>query len=217
MDLRMFGIDIDEKEYKQNRIYKIRFGSSDYPYLLSKIEKPPRVLYAVGNIDLLHEPAIAIVGTRKPSNDGVKYAKEVAKIFVKRGFVIVSGLALGVDTFAIKSALENNGKVIAVLPTLGKITPKSNKKLAEEILNNKGLLISEWNTKSVQRYMFIERNRIISGISLGIIVIETGIKGGTMWTINYAKKQKRLIIVADIQAEGNRRLISEGYPMLKFF
>jgi len=215
VDLRKFGIGVGEEKYEEEEICEIRLDSPEYPYLLSKIEKPPEVLYAKGNTDLLHKPAVAIVGARELSEAGAKYAREIAKFYARKGFVIVSGLALGADTIAMKSALESGGRVIAVLPTLGKIIPKSNEELANEILDNEGLLISEWIARSVRKYMYIKRNRIISGISLGIVVVETGIEGGTMHTVDYAKKQKRLIIVADTPADGNRKLIEEGYPVFK--
>ncbi len=215
VDLRKFGIGVGEEKYEEEEICEIRLDSPEYLYLLSKIEKPPEVLYAKGNTDLLHKPAVAIVGARELSEAGAKYAREIAKFYARKGFVIVSGLALGADTIAMKSALESGGRVIAVLPTLGKIIPKSNEELANEILDNEGLLISEWIARSVRKYMYIKRNRIISGISLGIVVVETGIEGGTMHTVDYAKKQKRLIIVADTPADGNRKLIEEGYPVFK--
>lgn len=217
MSLKKFGIDVDGERIEQNDIREIRLGSPDYPYLLSKIDDPPKVLYAKGNTDLLHKPAVAIVGTRELSDEGERYAREIARLYARQGFVIVSGLAIGADTIAIKSAIENEGRVIAVLPTLGKITPESNKRLAEKILDNDGLLLSERNTESIRKYMFTKRNRIISGISLGVVVVETGVEGGTMWTVKYAKKQKRLIVVADVKAEGNRKLIGEGYPVFRLW
>ena len=123
MDLRDF-IDLDEEEEKSEikEIREVTLGSPEYPYLLSKIDKPPKVLYAVGNVNLLQKPAVAIVGTRELSEEGAIYARKIAEFYARQGFVIVSGLALGADTIAIKSALKSGGRVIAVLPTLEKIT-----------------------------------------------------------------------------------------------
>ncbi|RLI74095.1 DNA processing protein DprA [Archaeoglobales archaeon] len=216
MDLRNF-IDLDEDEERSEvkEIRRVTLGSPEYPYLLSKIDERPEVLYAKGNVNLLQEPAVAIVGTRELSEEGETYARKIAEFYARQGFVIVSGLAIGVDTVAMKSALKSGGRVIAVLPTLGKIVPESNEELACKILDREGLLISESISRSLKKYMFVYRNRIISGISLGVIVVETDIRGGTMHTVDYAKKQKKLIIVADIPAEGNKKLIEEGYPVFR--
>ncbi len=116
-----------------------------------------------------------------------------------------------------ESALEINVPLIGVLPSsLDNIVPKSNEPLAEKILKNNGLLISEYpEATKVQKYHFINRNRIISGIAMLTVVIETGIKGGTMHTVNFAKEQKRPILVVDIPTEGNQKLINNSSPIMR--
>lgn len=199
-------------------IKEISFDSGDYPDLLKNIKKPPRVLYARGNVDLLkNKQSIAIVGTRKPSNNGKLAAKKIARHYAEKNYVIVSGLALGIDAIAMKSALSAGAPVIGVLPSsLDNIVPKKNLKLAKEVLNNGGLLISENPEGSeVRNYHYINRNRIISGISSKTAIAETSIKGGTMHTFNFAKEQDRDIIIADIPTDGNEELKKEGYTIFE--
>lgn len=195
----------------------ISFQSVNYPPLLKTIKKPPEKLYALGNINLLDKPSVAIVGTRKPSRDGISAASEVAKIYGKQGLSIVSGLASGVDSIAMESALDANTLVIGVLPSsLDNIVPKRNQPLAEKILKNNGLLITEYpEATKVQKYHFINRNRIICGISMLTVVVETAVKGGTMHTVNFAKEQRRPILVVDLPNEGNQKLINENSPVMR--
>lgn len=192
----------------------LKANSKDYPSLLKRIEDAPELLYAKGDTSLLNKPSVAIVGTRKPTKEGKRAANKIAEFYGEGGFVIVSGLAQGVDSLSMKAALKIGAPVIGVLPSpLDNIVPKKNEKLAMEILEKGGLLISEYpEGNSVQKYHFIQRNRIISGISLSTVVVETSIKGGTMHTVNFAKKQKRIIVVADIPTEGNQKLKEESIP-----
>lgn len=192
----------------------LKLNSKDYPSLLKRIEDAPEILYAKGDTSLLNKSSVAIVGTRKPTKEGRLAANKIAKFYGKKGYVIVSGLAQGVDSLSMKAALKIGAPVIGVLPSpLNNIVPKKNEKLAMEILEKGGLLISEYpEGNSVQKYHFIQRNRIISGISLSTVVVETSIKGGTMHTVNFAKKQKRIIVVADIPTEGNQKLKEESIP-----
>jgi len=205
----------ESKDSIHQNIKKIDIISTDYPYLLRHIRDPPKILYALGNIKLLNEPSIAIVGTRKPSQKGKEYAKIIAEFYSKKGFVIVSGLAQGIDTLAIKTTLNNGGKVICVIPSLRNITPKKNVELANDILKDNGLLISESLDERIKKYQFVKRNRIISGLSFCVVVVESNIRGGTMHTVEYAKKQRRLIIVADLDAIGNESLKKEGFPVFR--
>jgi len=206
---------VDLYENNESEFREIKIGDPEYPYLLKNVKDPPKIIFARGNTDLLKKPSIAIVGTRKPSEQGKRFTEKIAKFCVDKGFTVVSGFALGVDTVAIKSALSSGGKVIAVLPTIAKVVPESNRELADEILKQDGLLIAENDSRLVRNYMFIKRNRIISGISMCVVVVETGLEGGTMHTVKYAKEQGRMIIVADLNADGNRKLIEEGYPVFR--
>lgn len=195
-------------------VLEISIDSDNYPYLLKRIKNPPKVLYALGNVELLDKNSVAIIGTRKPSSKGKLAAERAAKKYGEDGFVIVSGLALGIDAIAMESALSVEAPVIGVLPSsLDNIVPKKNMDLAERIIKNNGVLISELSEGTkIQKYHYINRNRIISGISTLTIVAETLVKGGTMHTVKFAKEQIKPIIVADIPTSGNKKLKEEGLP-----
>lgn len=216
------GWDKAQEIIKLSQQHNIQIISKDsiyYPNCLSKISDPPILLHVKGNIDILKKDCIAIVGTRKPSEFGRNQAKEIGGNFAKEGYVVVSGLAEGVDSAAHIGALEVKGLTIAVLAHgLDMIYPAKNKQLAETILNNNGALISEYplGTRIFRNY-FVERDRIQSGLSLGVFVIETGIKGGTMHTVKFCEKQKRVLIVLQHPKNllenskpcGNTQLIAE--------
>ncbi|MDI9434535.1 MAG: DNA-processing protein DprA [Euryarchaeota archaeon] len=197
----------------------ITIESSVYPTILKEIKNPPKALYFKGNLDILNKPSIAVVGTRKPTKKGRTAVKEIVNYYGKKGCVIVSGLAQGIDSLALHAALEIKAPIISVLPSsIDNIVPKKNETLAVEIIKNKGLFLSEYpeGTK-VQKYHFIQRNRIITGISNGVAIVETSIKGGTMHTVNFARDQNKHIIVADIPTDGNQKLIQESIPIFKNF
>ncbi len=202
-------------ENEQGDLIELSKDDPRYPFLLKAANDSPKVLFAKGNIELLNKPSVAIVGTRKPSPEGIAFARSIAKFCVENGFIVVSGLALGIDSEAMRAALDSGGKVVAVLPTIAEIVPKSNKNLADEILKKGGVLISENNTKKVNKGMYVKRNRIISGISTCVIVVEATLSGGTMHTVRFAKEMGRMVIVADLDAEGNRKLIDYGYPVFR--
>lgn len=188
-----------------------------YPKKLASLgNKKPVVLYLRGNIDLLNSDSIAVVGTREPS----EHTKNMEEQFVKRlvtyhNVTVVSGLALGCDKIAHEVTLNNNGYTIAVLPGgFNKITPKSNKELAERILSNKGLLMTEYAPDSdVSKYTYVERDAVIAAMSNGTLVMQCGVKSGTMHTVDAAYKMKRRIacyaglINADI-FDGNKEMIN---------
>jgi DNA processing protein len=186
-------IDLSEKNY----IKIIGRCSPYYPPLLSKIDNPPELLHIKGNIDALCENCVAIIGTRNPTEDGICLATNSGEKLVENGYAIVSGLAKGIDAAAHEGALNANGKTLAVLAHgLDTVYPKQNEKLAEKIIENNGALVSEyfWGKKSTKG-SFVERDRIQSGLSLSVLVIETKEKGGTMHTAKYCTDQKRLLTV----------------------
>ena len=203
----------------QHDIQIIAKDCSDYPKNLLQIPDPPALLHVKGNIDALNKDCIAIVGTRNPTSFGSSQAKKYGESFAKEGYVVVSGLAKGVDSAAHKGALESDGLTVAVLAHgLNTIYPSVNKQLADNILENNGALISEhpWGTSS-NRSFFVSRNRIQSGLSLGVLVIETKINGGTMHTVRFCEKQDRALIVVkppenlieNENTRGNTQLITE--------
>lgn len=179
----------------------------------SKISK----FYYKGNIDLLKEKCIAIVGSRKITNYGKKEAAEFSNYLSKNGFVIVSGLALGVDSYAHMAAIRNEGKTIAVLPSgVNHIYPKENIELAQKIVNSGGLLISEYeDDEEAQLKCFPRRNELIARLSDCVLIIEAIEKSGSTIT---GRKGFQLGIpvfcvpgrIDDIHSKGTNLLISQG-------
>jgi DNA processing protein len=204
---------------QQHNIQIISRESPNYPKCLLQISDPPLLLHVLGNIDAINKDCIAIVGTREPTEYGIAAAKKLGALFAERGYVVVSGLADGVDAAAHRGALDVNGITVAVLAHgLDTIYPIKNKELADSILKNNGALVSEypWGTKANRSY-FVARDRIQSGLALGVFVVETAIKGGTMHTVRFCNEQKRILIVLqhppDLtgrpKTHGNAQLISE--------
>lgn len=184
------------REYVSDGVEIVTFDNPNYPYILKEISTPPLCLYCKGDVGLLNSECFAVVGTRKPTDYGIVVGKQYCKAISDAGITIVSGLATGIDSVAHKTALENNGKTIAVLAGgLNHIYPQTNYNLAKTI-EEKGLLISEYppNTKPLS-YYFPVRNRIIAGLSKGVLVPEMGEKSGSMHTINYAIEFNREIFV----------------------
>ncbi len=184
-----------------------------YPQKLKEIFDPPTVLYYKGNIKLLNSDGIAIVGSRACSSYGIEQTKIFSRALTKAGFVIISGMAEGIDGIAQKECLKNGGKTIAVLAgKLNDVYPSIHKDLAEDILKNDGLLICETLPTKLPRYGFVQRNRIIAGLSLGVFVPEAGEKSGSLHTVEFANDYGRHIFalpgpVNSSKSVGTNRLI----------
>ncbi|AMA72656.1 MULTISPECIES: DNA-processing protein DprA [Aneurinibacillus] len=163
-----------------------------YPALLREIPDPPEVLYITGNKELLSYPALAIVGTRTPTVYGKNAARQFARDLAAKGFCIVSGLARGVDSEAHRGALEAGGATIAILGCgIDIVYPNENRKLAAE-LRRQGLIISEYPPGvEPRRRFFPERNRLISGLARGVLVIEAAARSGSLITADLAAEQGR--------------------------
>lgn len=196
---------------------KINIESLEYPENLRKIKKPPKQLYLKGNIELLKTAGIAIIGSRKCTEYGEKNAKKFSKELSLQGLTIISGMAEGVDSFAHIGSIEVKGDTIAVLPCgFNNIYPKENIKLYEKILKNKGLILTEYEEhEKATSENFLQRNRIISGLSIGILVIEGGYRSGTSVTANIAKKQGKNVFCIPSSLENKKgitpnKLIKEG-------
>lgn len=174
-------------------IKKINNTDIQYPNLLSTIYNSPQKLYVLGNIENLRRKCVSIVGCRKCSDYGETKAKQIAYKIAKDNYVIVSGLAQGIDTSAHIGAIQAKGRTIAVLAHgLNMIYPAENKQLAKQIIQNGGTLISEYSIEDkFKRENFILRNRIISGLSIATIVVEAKEKSGSLVTANYALEQGR--------------------------
>lgn len=179
-----------------------------YPKRLLKIKDAPTKLYVEGNYELLNQDSIAIVGTRNCTEYGKKYAKKFAKELSEKGMCIVSGLAVGIDTIAHINSMNKQGKTIAVLGSgFNKIYPEENRVLFNQILENNGCIISEYSlNEEMDKANFTKRNRIISGISLGTLIIEATYRSGSTITAKYAIKQKKEVFCIP-----NRLDISTGY------
>lgn len=189
----------------------------DYPKRLLELKNYPKELYAIGNIKLLNKPSIAIIGSRKCDSYGMEQAKKFASYISKKDISIVSGLALGIDSVAHYYSKGNSGKTIAVIASgFNNIYPPENIKLYEEIIEEGGVVISEWSEDTqVDMYRFPRRNRIISGISLGVLVIEARYRSGTSITAHYAMEQKKMVFCIPNNLEstlgyGTNKLIQEG-------
>ena len=165
-----------------------------YPKALDDISKKPNCLYYIGDIDILNnKKSVAIIGSRDCSDEAEQLAYYAGVKAAEMGYVIVNGLAKGCDTEALLGALDKNGKCAVFLPGgLNSIYPKQNEKLAERIVDAGGCLISEYSADmKPQKYTFVERDRLQSGVSQGVIVIETSQDGGTMHTVKFALSQYR--------------------------
>ena len=187
-----------------------------YPKILKNIKKAPKKLYINGNLDILNSNCIAIVGSRKNTKYGEKWCKKFAQEFIKYNLTIVSGMALGIDKIAHKTAIRNGGKTIAVLPSgLENIYPEENLELYNEIILNGGCVISEYEPKiNASSKNFLERNRIVSGLSLGTVVIEAAYRSGTSVTAKIAKEQGRDVFcipgsLDNLKSIGTNNLIKE--------
>ena len=183
-------------EYKKMKVEVVTYYSSHYPEMLKETATPPLVLYCKGNIDLLSTECFSVVGTRRATRYGKKITEQFAKQLAQAGFTIVSGLADGIDTVAHRATLAVNGSTIAVLGGgLLEIYPTSNIDLAKEI-EEKGLLVSEYKPHhKPASFHFPVRNRIIAGMSKGILIPEASLKSGSMHTKEYALEANRDLFV----------------------
>lgn len=169
------------------------FGEDKYPKLLEKIKKAPQELYFQGNESVLNMPCVTVVGSRNMTDYGRDITRQIVKELCLAGICIVSGLAVGIDTIAHQTCLDNGGKTVAVLGCgLNKVFPAENKGLYKDIINNGGCVISEYEPNTIaQKRFFPERNRIVSGLSLATVVIEATYRSGTSITAKCALEQGR--------------------------
>lgn len=216
-------LDLDEDEFLKkvedelykNNVTAITYVSELYPEKLKVIADPPLVLYVKGDVSLLSKKSISIVGTRSPSEYGKLVCEKFTKELSRAGLVTVSGLAYGIDTIVAESTLDEGGKTIAVLAGgLDSIYPAANTNLARRIESN-GLLVSEMRLgMKPANYSFIQRNRIVSALGLGTLIVEAGKKSGTMATARFAIEQSRELFVIpgninSSKSEGTNNLIDE--------
>lgn len=199
----------------------VLISSSDYPALLREIDTPPALLFVKGNTDILNLPQIAIVGSRHHSATGQQNARAFAHHLANSGFVITSGLALGIDGAAHQGALET-GHTIAVLGTgVDVIYPRRHQALYTEIIAKGGLIVSEFPPGTPARAgNFPQRNRVISGLSLGVLVVEAALKSGSLITARLAMEQGREVFtipgsIHNPSAKGCHQLIRQGATLVE--
>jgi len=187
----------------------ISFEDKKYPKKLKEIKNPPKNIYYQGKI-IWNNPCLAVIGSRNCSTENKNICLKIIKDLPQE-FVIVSGLARGIDSFAHASALKSGKATIAVLPSgIEKIYPKENEILARKIIEHDGLLISEYPSKTrPTKFSFIQRNRITAGLSSAVLVIEAQVKSGTMHTVRFAREQGKTIYAVP-GSEGTDYLILNG-------
>lgn len=219
--------DLIRKKLSRDLAYLEKSGArivtiwdDEYPQLLKKIYDPPIILYVKGKFAEQDQYSVAVVGTRDPTNYGKVQAESITADLSRQGITIISGMARGIDSIAQHTVLKNNGRTIAVIGSgLDVIYPPENRRLYEDIAFT-GLVITEFEPGTgPDAVNFPKRNRIISGLSLGCIVIETAIQGGAMQTAALALDQNRDVFavpgnIGVRQSEGTNQLIKRGEAKL---
>lgn len=216
-----FGLNNYIDYLNKNNIKLITIFDKSYPKKLRNIYDPPLVLYAKGNINLLNRLGIAIVGCRLSTNYGNNISTQFSYILSKYNINVISGLARGIDASSHKGAIKANGNTIAVVGSgLDIIYPYENKYLFTEIIEKGGLIISEYvpGTKPISKN-FPQRNRIISGISNGVLVVEAKEKSGSLITAEFALEQGREVYavpgnINSMNSAGTNELIKQGAKMV---
>lgn len=200
-------------------VYELHNGERSYPKQLAALSGAPDTLYCRGDRTLLEASCIAVVGTRQATEYGIEATRRITGMLSRAGLVVVSGLALGIDAVAHRTTLDADGKTIAVLgcgvddETIG---PKQNVPLARDILMNGGLIVSEYPPGTpADKWTFPARNRIISGLSKGVLVTEAAIKSGALITARLAADQGRDVFAVPggifwPRSEGPNHLIANG-------
>lgn len=211
------NLEAIEHKMKEEKIELIPLQDECYPENLKHLYDKPISLYVKGDKTILNQFSLAMVGCRENSAYGKEVATAIGKGLAKRGIITISGLARGIDSISHKATLEANGKTMAVIGSgINNIYPKENTKLAQEIIEKGGILVSEYPPETkAERMNFPARNRIISGLSSGIIVIEAKKKSGTMSTVDFALEQGKMVFaipgnITNKNAEGTNELIKQG-------
>ena len=199
----------------------LAFDDENYPPMLRHIFDPPPILWLKGDKTVLSSPGLAVIGTRQPGKYGLEQTAYWTKLLVQKNICINSGLAYGIDAKAHQTAVDANGKTVAVLGSgIDFIYPRKNSRLAEQILETGGAVLSEFPPGTAPDAVnFPARNRIVSGMSHGVLVVESGVKGGSMITARSALDQNREVFVVPhplgyMKGEGCNYLIRTGQGKL---
>ncbi len=211
----------DPDTFEKQNIRMVTFVDPEYPALLREIHDSPLVLFVRGRLPVDPRPHIAIVGARNGTQLGFDIARDFGRELAAAGFVVVSGLALGVDTFAHLGALEGGGRTIAVLGSGPDITyPAANRKIRERILAENGALVSEYPPGTPARpWHFPVRNRVIAGMCVATVVVEASARSGSLITARLAAEQDREVFaipgnIRSALAEGTLALIKDGAQLV---
>ncbi len=213
---------MDENEWLQQADHHLlKLGDDGYPELLAGIAGPPERLFVIGDPEVLHLPALAIVGSRNPTRGGAQNAFEFARHLAAAGFCIVSGLAQGIDAAAHRGALEAGAPTIAFLGHgIDRVYPAVNRDLAHAIARH-GALVSEFPLGTApNRALFPQRNRLISGLSLGTLVVEAARRSGSLITARLAAEQGREVFaipgsIHNPLSRGCHQLIRQGAKLVE--
>lgn len=219
---KAFDPAAERAEIEARGVQVVRFGDEGYPERLTQLPDPPYLLYFRGQLPPQGAPCVAIVGTRKPSDYGRRMARQLAQGFAKAGVWVISGLAAGIDTEAHEACLEAGGRTLAVMGRgLSGIYPASNKDLAERIVGNGGGLLSQFSMlEPGQPKNFPMRNGVISGLSLGVVVVEGEVDSGSLITADRALDQNREVFAVPGQADepmaqGPLQLLASGARLVR--
>ena len=205
---------MNEKNFiEQNGIYVINPGDPKYPTSIQKVRKKLPTIYHMGQL-FDYDNGIAVVGTRRNSENGQLFAQNIGKLLSENNYKVVSGLATGIDTFAHSGCLENNGLAIAILAWFHELSPKPNKELLEKIVET-GCALSEnvFAPTKEPKYAFLKRDDIIAALSDAVVVVETRSKGGAKYTANIAKRKKIPVIISKIN--NNDAELQDGFDVLE--
>jgi DNA processing protein len=213
------GVRADEEVARASRsgVKLVTWADEGYPTLLRQIADPPLVLYVAGTVEALDTPSVAVVGTRHPTVYGRETARRFGYQLAAAGYTVVSGLAMGIDAEAHAGALQAKGRTVAVLGgALDCLFPRENQQLARDIARNGGAVVSEYPFgRQPDRQTFPMRNRIVSGLSKGVLVIEAPLSSGTLITVDQALDQNRCVMavpgrIDSPASQGCHRLLRNG-------
>jgi DNA processing protein len=219
-DLNKKNVEIILEKYRVKEIGIITIYDEEYPFLLKQTSEPPWILYYRGRSELMNTPCIAVVGTRNPTAYGRKMAEQFSEELSAARICVISGLAKGIDGAAHEGALREPGSTIAVLGcSIDHMYPPENKWLYQ-IIADKGLIISEYplNTKS-HPGLFPQRNRVIAGLSLGVVVVEAALQSGSLITADQAMDESRDVFavpgpLSSPKSQGTIALIKQGAKLI---